>query len=107
MRSIVAALDWNHNLKRKYKQSKKGEQLFKSKVILIYTQKEIFQQTDLQIDRAGKKMTVVPVKEEKDMSFKDLIFDACIKSLEDDNIPKVDVSLYNITTYSFTYILKV
>ena len=52
-------------------------------------------------------MTVVPVKEEKDMSFKDLIFDACIKSLEDDNIPKVDVSLYNITTYSFTYILKV
>jgi hypothetical protein len=32
MRSILAALDWNMNIDRKFKTSKSGEQLYKSKV---------------------------------------------------------------------------
>ena len=36
-------------------------------------------------------MTVVPVKEAKDKSFQEDIFDACIEAMECDNIPKVNV----------------
>ena len=32
MRSILAALDWNHNVNRKYRLLESGEQLYKSKV---------------------------------------------------------------------------
>ena len=45
------------------------------------------------LNRAGKVLTVVPVKVDKDMSFKDIIVDSCIKFMEDDNIPDVDVGL--------------
>ena len=95
MRSILAALDWNFNIKRKYKVSKSGEQLYKSKVNVFYfgrrgTLKNLF---FCQIDRAGTKMTVVPVKVAKDNSFKEAIFNECIESLVNDSIPQVDVGL--------------
>ena len=35
MRSILAALDWNFNVRRKYKLSKSGEPLYKSKVNVL------------------------------------------------------------------------
>ena len=37
-------------------------------------------------------MTVVPVKEAKDTSFKEAIFIACIEAMENDSIPQVTVS---------------
>ena len=38
-------------------------------------------------------MTVVPVKKAKDMTFQDSIVESCIRFMEGDNIPRVDVRL--------------
>ena len=46
-----------------------------------------------QFDRSGKKMTVAPIKEEKNYRFQDEIMNACIKAMEEDSIPVVDVSI--------------
>ena len=35
MVSIVAAIDWNYNVKRKGKMSKDGKQLYTSKVVVM------------------------------------------------------------------------
>ena len=93
----MAALDWNFNVKRKYKLTKSGDHLYKSKVGIFLKPTRLHKtHLNFQIDRAGKKMTVVPVKEAKDMRFQDLIFTACIKALENDSIPEVDVGSYSI-----------
>ena len=42
-------------------------------------------------------MTVVPVKEAKDTSFKEAIFNDCIEALENDSIPQVTVCLKYIS----------
>ena len=91
MRSIVAALDWNSNIDRAYKTSASGEQLFKPKV--CWMSQTVFTQNLFQFDRSGKKMTVAPIKEEKNYRFQDEIMNACIKAMEEDSIPVVDVSI--------------
>ena len=53
----------------------------------FYLQNQLFQ-----FDRTGKKMTVAPVKEEKDYRFQDDIIQACIVAMEKDSIPSVEVS---------------
>ena len=90
MRSVLAAIDWNKNSDRPYKISDNGEPIYKRKVNsynFFSWQNDI-----LQIDRAGKKLTVVAVKEGKDLSFQDEIIEACLKFMEEDTIPDVDVS---------------
>ena len=73
MRSILAALDWNFNIGRKYKLSKSGEQLYKSKVCIFFINSYL--------------------KEAKDRGFQDLIFNSCLEALENDTVPQVNVGL--------------
>ena len=109
------------NIDRKFKTSKPGEQLYKSKVgylsgkysltilgfalVNIY-HKNMSNEDDLiQIDRVGRKMTVVPVREEKDKSFQDCIVKNCLEFMEEDKIPEVDVSLFRIICFSELFFL--
>ena len=90
MRSVLAAIDWNKNSDRHYKVTDTGEPIFKRKV---YDRDQNFNhKSNIQIDRAGKKLTVVAVKEDKDQSFQDEIIKACLKFMNEDTIPDVDVS---------------
>jgi hypothetical protein len=54
----------------------------------------------IQIDRAGRKMTVVPVREEKDKSFQNCIVKNCLEFMEEDKIPEVDVGFFRIICFS-------
>ena len=90
MRSILAAIDWNENSDRAYKISDNGEPIYKRKVNCC--QFFSWHSNNLQIDRAGKKLTVVAVKEAKDLSYQDEIVETCIKFMDEDIIPDVDVS---------------
>ena len=46
-------------------------------------------------------MTVVPVKKAKDMTFQDSIVESCIRFMEGDNIPRVDVRF--LETFNSVY----
>ena len=92
MLCVVSTLDWNFNVNRPIKIGKDGQQLFKSKVKMMI--KISCQQYEyiLQVDRQGKKTVVVEVKEPKSYEYHDLIYNDCIKCLEDHDIPDVTVT---------------
>lgn len=46
----------------------------------------------LKIDRAGKNMTVVPVKENKDYGWREDILNECLSNIENDTTPFVEVN---------------
>lgn len=89
MYSIVAALDWNYNVNRPGKISKDGKQLYKSKVMILPV--ILKSSCTKQVNRDGKKTTVVQVKIAKNYEYQDLIFDECLRCLENDTIPEVKV----------------
>ena len=95
MLTIASILHWNFNVGRKGKLSKDGVQLYKTKVLIVLLLVQ-FKTEQLQVDRTGKKTTVVEVKEKKDYSYQDSILKECLECLENDNIPEVNVGSFNV-----------
>ena len=74
IRSCLAAIDFNESVNRPQKTSTEGKELFREKV-----------------DRSGHNRTMVPVRVEKDESWKVYIMEMCVESLRSETIPNPQV----------------
>ena len=91
IRSALAAIDFNANIKRKCKVSADGKPRYKMKVscLIIAMVLMIIMR---KVDRTGSKVTIVEQKVPKDTSFMKNIFDLCVECLEIGVVPNPEVS---------------
>ena len=75
IRSCLAAIDFNESVDRPQKTSAEGKELFREKV-----------------DRSGQNRTMVPVRVEKDGSWKVSIMEKCVECLRTELIPNPQVN---------------
>ena len=75
IRSCLAAIDFNESVDRPQKTSAEGKELFREKV-----------------DRSGQNRTMVPVRVEKDGSWKVSIMEKCVECLRTELIPSPQVN---------------
>ena len=74
IRSCLAAIDFNESVDRPQKTSTEGKELFREKV-----------------DRSGHNRTMVPVRVEKNESWKVSIMEKCVECLRTELIPNPQV----------------
>ena len=91
IRSALAAIDFNANIRRKCKVSADGKPRYKMKVscLIIAMVLMIIMR---KVDRTGSKVTIVEQKVPKDYSFMRNIFDLCVECLEMGVVPNPEVS---------------
>ena len=92
IRSSLAAIDFNANIKRKTKVSADGKPRYKMKVGCLIISNNVLMIIVLKVDRTGSKVTIVEQKEPKDYSFMTNIFDLCVECLEMGVVPNPEVS---------------